>query len=70
MLYLHYTYHALLIAVHGVFCYPWNRPDLQSNEKPEIKAQVQRSTEIVEESSRQIIIAVQHVEITAALPVW
>ncbi|CAG9988756.1 unnamed protein product [Clonostachys byssicola] len=70
MLYLHYTYHALLIAVHGVFCYPWNRPDLQNNEKPEIKAQVQRSTEVVAESSRQIIIAVQHVEITAALPVW
>ncbi|VUC32619.1 unnamed protein product [Clonostachys rosea] len=70
MLYLHYTYHALLIAVHGVFCYPWNRPDLQSSEKPEIKAQVQRSTEAVAESSRQIIVAVQHVEITAALPVW
>ncbi|CAH0046653.1 unnamed protein product [Clonostachys solani] len=70
MLYLHYSYHALLIAVHGVFCYPWNRPDLQNNEKPEIKAQVQRSTEAVAESSRQIIIAVQHVEITAALPVW
>ncbi|KAK7214592.1 hypothetical protein V2G26_002595 [Clonostachys chloroleuca] len=70
MLYLHYSYHALLIAVHGVFCYPWNRPDLQSNEKPEIMAQVQRSTEVVAESSRQIIIAVQHVEITAALPIW
>ncbi|KAJ3547726.1 hypothetical protein NM208_g1363 [Fusarium decemcellulare] len=70
VLYFHFSYYVLLIAIHGVFCYPWNRPDLQNSKKPGIHAQIQRSTEVVADASRQIILAVQRVEIHASLPVW
>ncbi|KAH7126494.1 fungal-specific transcription factor domain-containing protein [Dactylonectria estremocensis] len=70
ILYLHCTYYALVIAVHGVFCYPWNRPDLQASTDPEIHTQIRRSTEAVADASRQIILAAQRLEITATVPVW
>ncbi|KAH7013830.1 fungal-specific transcription factor domain-containing protein [Ilyonectria destructans] len=70
LLYLHFSYYALVIAVHGVFCYPWNRPDLQNSTNPEIHAQIRKSTEAVADASRQIILGVQRLEITACVPVW
>lgn len=69
-LYLHFTYQALIIATHGLFCYPWSRPDIQSSKSSAVRSQVQQSTERVSEASRKIILAVQRLEITAALPVW
>lgn len=70
MLFLHFSYHASMIAIHGVFCNPWDRADLQSAKTPEIRAQIQRSTEAVGEASRQIIIGLQRLETTATLPLW
>ncbi|KAH8886612.1 hypothetical protein GQ53DRAFT_875270, partial [Thozetella sp. PMI_491] len=67
-LFMHFSYNASLIATHTVFCYPWNRHDIQSSENPEIHGQILASTETVAEASRQIILGVQRLEITAALP--
>lgn len=86
ILFLHFCYHSSVIAIHGVFSYPWNRPDLQQYQQqqkqqkqdghdlhissPQLHAQIERSTKAVAESSRQIILAVQSLEITSAMPLW
>ncbi|ETS87776.1 hypothetical protein PFICI_01604 [Pestalotiopsis fici W106-1] len=70
VLFLHFCYHVLVIAINGTFCYPWVRPDLHTNHSPAIREQIQKSTTAVAESSRQIILAVQRLEITSTLPVW
>lgn len=69
-LFLHFSYQASIIGIHGVFCYPWNKPELQSYKSPQVASQIQKSTEAVAEASRQIIIAVQGLQITSAMPLW
>lgn len=69
-LYLQFSYHVSTIATHGIFCYPWNRADIHGSTNPQIRAQIQESTEKVAEASRQIILGTQRIEITAALPLW
>lgn len=68
--FLHFCYHALVIAINGIFRYPWIRPDVHTHQSPAILKQIQISTKAVAESSRQIILAVQRLEITSILPVW
>lgn len=83
VLFLHFSYYSSVIAIHGVFCYPWNRPELLQQHKqqkqdgrglhvsnPQVHAQIERSTKAVAEASRQIILAVQGLEITSAMPLW
>lgn len=88
ILFLHFCYYSSVIAIHGVFCYPWNRPELQRQQQqqqqkhprqdgralhissPQVHAQIERSTKAVAEASRQIILAVQGLEITSAMPLW
>lgn len=69
-LFLHFSYHSSIIGIHGVFCYPWNNPELQSYKSPQVASQIQKSTQAVAEASRQIIIAVQGLQITSAMPLW
>ncbi|KAF3009192.1 hypothetical protein E8E14_006037 [Neopestalotiopsis sp. 37M] len=68
--FLHFCYHVLVIAINGIFCYPWIRPDIHIHQDPTILEQIRTSTKAVAESSRQIILAVQRLEITSTLPVW
>lgn len=84
IVFLHFCYYSSLIAIHGVFCYPWNRPELQQQQQkqqrqdgralhissPQVHAQIERSTKAVADASRQIILAVQGLEITSAMPLW
>lgn len=70
MLFLHFSYHVSMIAIHGVFCNPWDRPDFQSDKSPEIYDQIQASTEAVGEASRQIIMGLQRLETSLNLPLW
>lgn len=69
-LFLHFSYQSSIIGIHGVFCYPWNKPELQGCKSPQVASQIQKSTEAVAEASRQIIIAVQGLHITSAMPLW
>jgi hypothetical protein len=70
VLFMQFSYSASMIAIHGVFCYPWDRFDIQNSRTPEILTQIEESTEIVAEAARQIILGVQKLEVTSALPVW
>lgn len=70
VLFMKFSYSVSMIAIHGMFCYPWDRPDIQNSRKAEILAQIEESTEIVAEAARQIILGVQKLEVTSALPVW
>lgn len=84
IVFLHFCYYSSVIAIHGVFCYPWNRPELQQQQQkqqrqdgralhissPQVHAQIERSTRAVADASRQIILAVQGLEITSAMPLW
>lgn len=69
-LFLHFSYQSSIIGIHGVFCYPWNKPELQNCKSPQVASQIKKSTEAVAEASRQIIIAVQGLQITSAMPLW
>ena len=69
-IFLHFCYHGSLIAIHTSFCYPWNRPGQEVIRDANIVTQRQQSKEIVAESSRSIIMAVQRLQINAASPVW
>lgn len=69
-LFLHFSYQSSIIGIHGVFCYPWNKPELQSCKSLQVASQIEKSTEAVAEASRQIIIAVQGLQITSAMPLW
>lgn len=69
-LFLHFSYQSSMIGIHGVFCYPWNDPELQSYKSPQVASQIQKSTQAVAEASRQIIIALHGLQITSAMPLW
>ncbi|KAH7137415.1 fungal-specific transcription factor domain-containing protein [Dactylonectria estremocensis] len=70
LLFLHFSYHVSVIAIHGAFCYPWDRRDFQSAKSPEIRAQIRSSTESVAQASRQIILGLQRLETMSTLPLW
>ncbi|OOQ86995.1 hypothetical protein PEBR_18902 [Penicillium brasilianum] len=70
MLFFHFSYLVSVITIHGSFCYPWDRPDLQSAKGSEIRAQMRKSTEAVGQASRQIILGLQRLETMFTLPLW
>lgn len=65
-LFLYYSYHASLIALHLVLVHPWNAVPIHSGEyeKDEIRRHVLNCTEIVVEAARNIIRGLQHVTVT------
>jgi hypothetical protein len=70
VLYLHYAYFGSLIAIHSTFTYPWTGM-FGRRRTPALIAQVRKSTEIVAESSRYIILATKYItDIYAWTPVW
>ena len=68
--YFDYAFHASLAAIHQVFAYPWI-VDLIGNEgNLSIADQVARSTQIVAEAARNMILIAKHVKIQASTPQW
>lgn len=70
LIYLHYAYFGSLIAIHSIFTYPWTGMFGRSRTAGLLN-QVKISTEIVAESSRNIILATKYIsDIYAFTPVW
>ncbi|KAJ9616191.1 hypothetical protein H2204_013986 [Knufia peltigerae] len=69
-LFLHFSYHASLMAIHSVLVHPWNAVPLDhsQNSKEDLQNQVLSSTRIVAEASRNIIRNLKHVRVGPAAP--
>ncbi|KAJ0420293.1 hypothetical protein BJY00DRAFT_313232 [Aspergillus carlsbadensis] len=69
--FLQYCYHGSLIAIHSPFAYPWNLTGrLGPAERLLFQDQVAVSTNMVVQSSRQIILATRWFEPQGSCPTW
>ncbi|CZR52471.1 uncharacterized protein PAC_02348 [Phialocephala subalpina] len=70
VLYLHYAYFGSLIAVHSTFTYPWSGM-FGRDQSASLRNQINISTTIIAEASRNIILATKYMnDIQAWTPVW
>lgn len=71
VVFLHYSYHGGLIAIHSSFTYPWGPTrQLGSAERLAFQKQIMVSTNKVIESSRQIILATRWFDPQGSYPTW
>ncbi|KAL5314332.1 hypothetical protein ACEPPN_018758 [Leptodophora sp. 'Broadleaf-Isolate-01'] len=70
VLYLHYAYFGSLIAIHSTFTYPWS--GMFGNDRSALlRNQINTSTTITAEASRNIILATKYMsDMQAWTPVW
>ncbi|KIW38530.1 uncharacterized protein PV06_09486 [Exophiala oligosperma] len=59
-------YNNTLISIHTVSCYPWHPPGCRNAHDSDILYQRQVSTDILASASREIIVATQSLNLTAA----
>ena len=65
-----YAFNGSLAAIHQVFAYPWIA-ELIGNEKTRLVAdQIARSTEIVAQAARSMILIAKHVKVQPSTPQW
>ena len=70
VLYLHYAYFGSLIAIHSTFTYPWSGM-FGKDRSALLRNQINISTTITAEASRNIILATKYMsDIQAWTPVW
>jgi hypothetical protein len=71
VVYLHFAYYGSLIAIHSVFTYPWNLASFGSEWTLKVARQVNLSSNIVAEASRNIALITRDVkDINPASPGW
>lgn len=68
--FLHYLYYGSLISLHGNFAYPWICDTFDAKRSQVFIDQIARSTSIVAEASRNIILLSRHVEVDITFPTW
>jgi hypothetical protein len=68
--YFDYAFHASLAAIHQIFAYPWIAELIGDERSPSMADQVARSTQIVAEAARNMILLAKHVKIQASTPQW
>ena len=68
--YFDYAFHASLAAIHQIFAYPWIFELIGNEGSLSIADQVARSTQIVAEAARNMILLAKHVKINASTPQW
>jgi hypothetical protein len=70
LLFLHYSYYGSLMAIHSIYAYPWNSSLIGSSSLSSVREQINTSSTIVIEASRNIILATKYIDINASLPGW
>lgn len=70
VIYLHYSYFGSLISIHSIFTYPWSVM-LDRDKSPQLREQLNLSTEIVADASRSIILMTKYInDIYAWTTTW
>lgn len=61
-------YYVLVASIHTIFTNPWSRGNLKATSEPSVKLQIENSTKIVVETSRNAIVAAQEIRTDAGTP--
>lgn len=61
-------YYVLVASIHTIFTNPWSRGNLKTTSEPIVKLQIENSTKIVVEASRNAIVAAQDIRTDAGTP--
>ncbi|KAH7077568.1 fungal-specific transcription factor domain-containing protein [Paraphoma chrysanthemicola] len=69
-LYLHFAYYGSLVAIHSIFVYPWSSSKIWDEASPASRRQIPISTKSLVEASRQIVLAVKHIDSRKPWPAW
>ncbi|KAJ6110206.1 hypothetical protein N7486_002441 [Penicillium sp. IBT 16267x] len=70
IIFLHYLYYASLISLNANFSYPWICDAIWTTRSEALREQIARSTEIVAEASRNIILLSHYTEVDLTFPTW
>lgn len=70
LMYLNFTYHANMSAIHSIFGYPWSILTSQNMSHTAIQGQAAASAKVLAQSSRAIILAIRSISIDSVAPVW
>ena len=68
--YFDYAFNGSLAAVHQVFAYPWIADLICNEQLPSIADQVARSTDILAQAARNMVLLAKHVKIQPSTPQW
>lgn len=69
-IYLHCAYYGGLISIHAVFTNPWS-PIYTKCQTESLRKQVERSSNVVADASRKLILATRYItDILASTPTW
>lgn len=72
LMYLHFTYHSNMAAIHSILGHPWNLDAAQSFDLDDVtvKSQIKDSDEALVVASRSIIFITRSIAVDAIAPVW
>lgn len=70
ILYIRYTYYGAVIALNSCFTYPWLMERVNHREDARFQKQINESTALVAEMSRNTIKDSKHIDIDFSSPVW
>lgn len=68
VVYVQYAYFSTLFDIHTALTCPWTQNILGRTKLPKLRAQVERSTQVVALSCREAILATKHIHIDASTP--
>lgn len=69
-MYIRYAYFGSVMAIHSIFTYPWNSSVFGTDQTPALRNQISRSTNVVVEAARSIILDTKYIDIDASSPIW
>lgn len=69
-LFLQHCYHGSLCVLHSAITQPWMNKRLQQTQSAEFTKQVQKSSQVIADASRAIVLNSQKFSIDASTPSW
>lgn len=68
--YSFFSYYGSLAAIHSVLAWPWNVPGLEKENDDAIREQIDASSKVVADASRNIILATKSITVDSEAPTW
>lgn len=70
LMYLYFSYHGNMAAIHSIFGHPWNLNQSLGHQSIAVKDQIAFSNDALTDASRNIVLATRSISVDAVAPVW
>lgn len=70
LIYLYFSYHGNMAAIHSIFGHPWNLDQSLDYQNSAVKDQIASSDGALTDASRSIVLVTRSISVDAVAPVW